>query len=87
LFTVSFNASVIFAKKDLEVARHNLNCKYQLQQNVGVEEQPVENNEVLFFGFGEEEEDGEEFTPVLSRKTMKKMKSSSKILRSLETNR
>jgi hypothetical protein len=35
-------------------------------------------NEVLLLGFGEEDTDEEGFTPVVSRRNRKKMKSSSK---------
>jgi hypothetical protein len=41
----------------------------------------------LFLGFGEEDMDDDGFTPVMSKKTKKRMKSACKIQRSLEKNR
>jgi hypothetical protein len=54
--------------KDLEIARHNLNCKSQLLQIDSMDKQPGGASQVLFLGFGEEDDDGEDFTLVLSRK-------------------
>jgi hypothetical protein len=64
--------------KDLEIARHNLNCKSQVLQNEQKDIQTGEPNQVLFLGFGEENEEEEEFTPVVSRRTRKKLKSAKK---------
>jgi hypothetical protein len=72
--------------KDLEIARHNLNCKSQLLQNNNKDAQPAEPSKVLFWGFGEEDDEEEEFTPVVSRRTRKRMKSVNKIQRSMERN-
>jgi hypothetical protein len=70
--------------KDLEIARHNLNYKSQQLQNASMDNQPVEACQVLFLGFGEEGDDGEDFTPVISRKSKKELKYVNKIQRSME---
>jgi hypothetical protein len=55
-------------------------------QNEQKDVQTSEPNQVLFLRFGEENEEEEEFTPVVSRKTRKKLKSAKKIQRSMENN-
>jgi hypothetical protein len=72
---------------DLDVARHNLNCKTHMKKLENLEEQPAISNQVLFLSFGGDEEEVDDFTPVISRKTKKKMKSACKIQRFLERNR
>jgi hypothetical protein len=47
----------------------------------------MEASHVLLLGFGEDDYDGDDFTPVLSRKTKRKLKSGNKIQRSMERNR
>jgi hypothetical protein len=70
--------------KDLEIARHNLNCKSQLLQNENKDAQPAEPSQVLFLGFGEQNDEEEDFAPVVSRRTRKRLKCANKIQRSME---
>jgi hypothetical protein len=58
--------------KDLEIARHSLIAK-QVTDNADVESSAP--NQPLLLGFDEESEDDLDFTPVISKKTRKKMRS------------
>jgi hypothetical protein len=61
--------------KDLEIARHHIDQK--LQENVDI---PTESSphSPLLLGFGESDSDSEGFTPVLSRRSKKKIKAATR---------
>jgi hypothetical protein len=83
----SFNLEKINHIKALEVARHNLAEKIIKKVNDKESESDTVGTHTLFLGFGEEDMDYEGYTPFLSKKTKKRMKSACKIQRSLEKNR
>jgi hypothetical protein len=83
----TFNLEKINHLKALEIARHNLNDKMNKDNNLVEEQHAAGCVQTLFLGFDEEDVYDEGYTPVLSRKSKRKMKSSCKIQKSLERNR
>jgi hypothetical protein len=71
----TFLLEIIDCLKDLEIARHQLDRK--MQEKSTETEEAVQLGPLLM-GFGEEVFDEEGFTPVLSRKTKKAMRSAAK---------
>jgi hypothetical protein len=72
----TFSLENVDCLKDLEIARHQLDRKQQEKSN---ESEDSNQQDPLLLGFGEETTDDEGFTPVLSRKTRKAMRSASKV--------
>jgi hypothetical protein len=73
----SLSLEKIDCLKDLEIARHNINMKKDYVVST-VEEQVLPASPLLL-GFGEESNDGEDFTHVISKRTKKKMRSAAKL--------
>jgi hypothetical protein len=82
----SFNLEKINHIKALEIARHNLADKNKKNVNVQETENVTAGAHTLLLGFCEEEMDDEDYTPFISKKNRKRMKSACKIQRSLEKN-
>jgi hypothetical protein len=68
----SFSLEKINCMKDLEIARHSLIAK-QVPDKAADENSVL--NQPLLLGFDDESEDDLDFTPVISKKTRKKMRS------------
>jgi hypothetical protein len=62
--------------KDLEIARHSIKQKLEEKVNIPMEQTP---HSPLLLGFGENDSDSEGFTPVLSKKAKKRIRSAVKV--------
>ena len=71
----TFTLDNINCLKDLEVARHNIDCK---RNTVGANDE-IDSEKVGLLGWGEDGEEIEDFTPVISKKNRKKLRSACKV--------
>jgi hypothetical protein len=72
----TFHLDNIDCMKDLEIARHSINQKLAENVVTHVAEKP---QSPLLLGFGEDESDNDDFTPVMSKRTKKRIRSAVKI--------
>jgi hypothetical protein len=74
----SFPPEKVSYLKDLEIARHSINEMQEKNESAAVSS---EHSQILLLGLSENtDDDMEEFTPVVSRRTKKKRKSAEKNL-------
>jgi hypothetical protein len=73
---ISFSFEKINCMKDLEIARHSLIEKQKYKSSEQKESMP---HQPLLLGFGEDSDEELDFTPVLSRKSKKKLRSAVKL--------